>query len=64
MNNIGEYQTVRGESVADLDKHVNEALAKGFQPHGDPYLTTSPTMICQAMVKEAQGKTDQIRVDH
>lgn len=61
---IGEYQTIRANSAADLDKHVNEALEQGFELYGNPYVAESAgqTMICQAMVKEARGKTDRVSV--
>lgn len=62
--NIGEYQTIRANSAADLDKHVNEALAKGFQLYGNPYVVVgdSQVTICQAMTKEPKHKSRMVPV--
>jgi hypothetical protein len=62
--NIGEYRTVRAGNFKDLDETVNKLLADGFQPYGSPYVTESAGefLACQAMVKEARGKSSRVNV--
>jgi hypothetical protein len=37
MNNIIDYKTLEGERAADLDERVQEQIAEGYQPYGNPY---------------------------
>jgi hypothetical protein len=53
---IKHYVTAFANDVVKLDRAVNELLAKGYQPYGDPYVADSATteperfLACQAMV--------------
>lgn len=53
-----QYTTAFGNNPRELDQSVNALLAKGFQPHGNPYATENPVegamealLLAQAMVK-------------
>ena len=53
-----QYVTAYGNNPRELDQAVNALLAKGFQPHGNPYATKNPVegameslLLAQAMVK-------------
>jgi hypothetical protein len=55
---ITQYVTAYGNNPRELDQSVNALLAKGFQPHGNPYATENPVegamesqLLAQAMVK-------------
>jgi hypothetical protein len=55
---ITQYVTAYGNNPRELDQAVNALLAKGFQPHGNPYATENPVegameslLLAQARVK-------------
>ena len=55
---IKHYITAFANDAIKLDREVNELLAKGYQPYGDPYVSdcggavdeTGRFLACQAMV--------------
>ena len=49
MNNIIDYKTLEGERAADLDERVQEQIAEGYQPYGNPY--AFGRNFYQAMIK-------------
>ena len=52
MNKIIEYRTVEAPAreLWRLDKEVNNLIAEGYQPYGDPF--TTPDGVRQAMIKQ------------
>ena len=49
MTRVTEYKTAGASSAKDLDVEVNDLIAKGFQPYGNPYLSD----------REVEGKVDR-----
>lgn len=49
---IKRYKTIHHTNHKDFDAAVTEALQRGWQPFGSPYIVTDLTgpVICQAMV--------------
>jgi hypothetical protein len=49
---IQTYKMVIGQTHEELEKNVNEAIKKGFEPYGDPSMQSgeNPHVFCQAMV--------------
>lgn len=55
---IKHYTTAFANDVVKLDREVNELLAKGYQPYGNPYISdsegaeggTDRFLACQAMI--------------
>ncbi|MDB4664789.1 DUF1737 domain-containing protein [Verrucomicrobia bacterium] len=49
---IQTYKMVVGQTHEELEKNVNEAIKKGFEPYGDPSIQSdeTPHVFCQAMV--------------
>lgn len=55
---IKHYVTAFSNDVLKLDREVNELLAKGYQPYGNPYISKNDDvggindrfLACQAMV--------------
>ena len=61
---ITQYVTAFGNNPRELDQSVNALIAKGFQPHGNPYATENPIqgameslLLAQAMVKSEASPT-------
>ena len=53
-----EYRTATADNCASLDKEVNNLLAQGFQPYGNPYSSHSKikgiadtSQVAQAMIR-------------
>lgn len=54
---IKHYVTAFSNDLVKLDREVNELIAKGYQPYGNPYISdneiaggTDRFLACQAMV--------------
>jgi hypothetical protein len=56
MNQIAEYKIISGRNCNELEKHVNDMIARGFQPLGGvcTLLDAEVLSAYQAMVKYAE----------
>lgn len=54
MEKITSYSVVGGSSIDSLARNVNDAIAKGYQPHGDLVFLpgVADLKLVQPMVKK------------